>query len=415
MSAWAGIAALEGDRTARESLQLAEAALQAAAERGHDDVVVLDDVSVTSSAQRARLTGEVARAVERGELEVVFQPDVTLADGRLTGIEALVRWRRPRGFAAATDTFVQLAEEVGAVQAVDAWVMEESLRALCRWRGQPGGDELELGLNVSALSLTPRLPDDLADCCARNGVPPGRVRIEVTETALADEHLARTVLAGVRNHGFRVALDDFGTGYATLARLNQMPVDVLKLDRSFLPSITDDEQARALVSLVLGLAELLGMDVVAEGVESQEQRDVLVALGCRRAQGYFFSPRRARRRSPECSRRVGCSARRTTRGCRSETGPRQAGVPSTRSSSSCDNRSQGPSPAGGAGRGRPGPRGRRHPHRRRRGRARPGRAAPSRGSTPPWRRPPRGRRRARAPTEVRHGPEVPELGPDQRT
>ena len=137
----------------------------------------------------------MARAVERGELEVVFQPDVTLADGRLTGIEALVRWRRPRGFAAATDTFVQLAEEVGAVQAVDAWVMEESLRALCRWRGQPGGDELELGLNVSALSLTPRLPDDLADCCARNGVPPGRVRIEVTETALADEHLARTVLA----------------------------------------------------------------------------------------------------------------------------------------------------------------------------------------------------------------------------
>jgi EAL domain-containing protein (putative c-di-GMP-specific phosphodiesterase class I)/GGDEF domain-containing protein len=289
VTAWAGVAALGGDRTARESLQLAEAALQAAAERGHDDVVVLDDVSVSSSAQRARLTGEVARAVERGELEVVFQPDVTLADGRLTGIEALVRWRRPRGFAAATDTFVQLAEEVGAVQAVDAWVMEESLRALGRWRGQPGGDELELGLNVSVLSLTAQLPDDLVGCCVRHGVPPGRVRIEVTETALADEHLARTVLAAVKDHGFRVALDDFGTGYATLARLHQMPVDVLKLDRSFLPSITDDEQARALVSLVLGLAELLGMEVVAEGVESREQRDVLVGLGCRRAQGYLFS------------------------------------------------------------------------------------------------------------------------------
>jgi EAL domain-containing protein (putative c-di-GMP-specific phosphodiesterase class I)/GGDEF domain-containing protein len=289
ISAWAGVAALDGDRSARESLQLAEAALQAAAERGHDHVVVLDDVSVTNSAQRARLTSEVTRAVERGELEVAFQPDVTLADGRLTGVEALVRWRRPRGFAAATDTFVQLAEEVGAVQAVDAWVMEESLRALGRWRAQPGGDELELGLNVSALSLTTRLPDDLADCCARHGVPPESVRIEVTETALADAHLARTVLAAVKDHGFRVALDDFGTGYATLARLHQMPVDVLKLDRSFLPSITDDEQARALVSLVLGLAELLGMDVVAEGVESPEQRDVLVDLGCRRAQGYLYS------------------------------------------------------------------------------------------------------------------------------
>jgi EAL domain-containing protein (putative c-di-GMP-specific phosphodiesterase class I) len=214
---------------------------------------------------------------------------VTLADGRLTGVEALVRWRRPRGFAAATDTFVQLAEEVGAVQAVDRWVMEESLRALGRWRAQPGGDDLELGLNVSALSLTTRLPDELTACCARHGVPAGRVRIEITETALADEHLAGTVLGAVRDRGFRVALDDFGTGYATLARLHRMPIDVLKLDRSFLPSVTDDEQARALVSLVLGLAELLGMDVVAEGVETRAQRDVLVALGCRRAQGYLFS------------------------------------------------------------------------------------------------------------------------------
>jgi EAL domain-containing protein (putative c-di-GMP-specific phosphodiesterase class I)/GGDEF domain-containing protein len=289
VTAWAGVAPLDGHRSARESLQLAEAALQAAAERASDRVVVLDHVSVTSSAQRTRLTGEVARAVERGELEVAFQPDVTLADGRLTGVEALVRWRRPRGFAAATDTFVQLAEEVGAVQSVDAWVMEESLRALGRWRTQSGGGELELGLNVSALSLTARLPDELAACCARHDVPPDRVRIEVTETALADEHLATSVLGAVKERGFRVALDDFGTGYATLARLQRMPVDVLKLDRSFLPSITDDEQARALVSLVLGLAELLGMDVVAEGVESQAQRDVLVALGCRRAQGYLFS------------------------------------------------------------------------------------------------------------------------------
>jgi EAL domain-containing protein (putative c-di-GMP-specific phosphodiesterase class I) len=236
-----------------------------------------------------QLQSDLRHALEAGQLFLVYQPQADLRDGRLTGVEALVRWRRPRGFAAATDTFVQLAEEVGAVQAVDAWVMEASLRALGRWRAQPGGDELELGLNVSALSLTTRLPDELAECCARHGVPPGRVRIEVTETALGDEHLARTVLADVKDRGFRVALDDFGTGYATLARLHQMPVDVLKLDRSFLPSITDDDHARALVSLVLGLAELLGMDVVAEGVESPAQRDVLVALGCRRAQGYLYS------------------------------------------------------------------------------------------------------------------------------
>ncbi len=290
----AGVAALEPERGARAALQRAEAALQAAAElqsagRGHGQVVVLDQLSVTSSAQRARLSDDVARAVERGELEVAFQPDVRLSDGRLTGVEALVRWRRRRGFAAPTDVFVQLAEEVGAVQGVDAWVMEEALRAFGGWRADHAAHDLELGLNVSALSLSPDLAERLVRACERHGVPPAAVRIEVTETSLADEGMARTVLADVKARGFRVALDDFGTGYATLARLHRLPVDVLKLDRSFLPAITEDEQARALVSLVLGLADALGMDVVAEGVETRAQRDVLVALGCRRAQGYLWS------------------------------------------------------------------------------------------------------------------------------
>ncbi|MGZ4602681.1 MAG: EAL domain-containing protein [Kineosporiaceae bacterium] len=289
VGAWAGVAPLDAERGARASFQRAEAALQAAAERGRERVVVLDNLSVRTSAQRARLTGEVAHAVERGELEVVFQPDVTLADGRLRGVEALVRWRRRRGFATATDTFVQLAEEIGAVQAIDAWVMEESLRALGEWRTRHGAADLELGLNVSALTLAPDLPDRLVEACARHGVPPGAVRVEVTETALAEEDLAHSVLGAVKARGCRVALDDFGTGHATLARLHRLPIDVLKLDRSFLPSITDDEQARALVSLVLGLAELLHMDVVAEGVESWAQRDVLLGLGCRRAQGYLYS------------------------------------------------------------------------------------------------------------------------------
>jgi len=289
LGAWAGVAPLDGERGAKASLQRAEAALQAAAERGRERVVVLDNLTVRTSAQRARLSGEVAHAVQRGELEVVFQPDVALDDGRLTGVEALVRWRRRRGFATATDTFVRLAEETGAVQAVDAWVMDQSLRALGAWRARYGAEDLELGLNVSALSLDPELPARLVDGCARYGVPPRAVRLEVTETALGTEGLAHDVLGKVRERGCRVALDDFGTGYASLARLQRLPIDVLKLDRSFLPSITDDEQARALVSLVVALADLLHMDVVAEGVESWAQRDVLVDLGCRRAQGYLYA------------------------------------------------------------------------------------------------------------------------------
>lgn len=289
LTAWAGVAQLGPDRTARETMRLAATALHAAIERRRQPVVVLDDLSVSTSVERTRLIGDVVGAIDRGELEVVFQPDVTLPDGRLTGVEALVRWRRPEGFAAATDLFVQLAEEAGAVQAVDAWVMEESLAQLGEWRRDHPDIELELALNVSALSLTEDLPDRLFEACLRHDIPPWYVRLEVTETALADDSSAPRVLRRIRSRGCRVALDDFGTGYATLSRLHRLPVDVVKLDRSFLPPITENAASQALVSLVLGLAGPLRVEVVVEGVETPQQRDVLIDLGCRRAQGFLFA------------------------------------------------------------------------------------------------------------------------------
>jgi len=244
---------------------------------------------MTSVAERARLAGEVVAAVEGGELEVVFQPDVDLPSGRLAGVEALVRWRRRAGYLAATDLFVQLAEESGAVREVDSWVLEESLRQLGGWRRAGTADRLELGVNVSALSLTQDLPSRLKQACERHGVPPELVRLEVTETALGDDGDAAWVLRAVRGLGFRVALDDFGTGYASLSRLHRLPIDVLKLDRSFLHTLTEDTASRALVSLVLGLAEPMRVEVLVEGVETEAQRDLLVELGCRRAQGFLFS------------------------------------------------------------------------------------------------------------------------------
>lgn len=289
LTAWAGVAQFEPDRTARETLRLAATALHSAIERRHQPVVVLDELSMSTSAERARLAGEVVAAIGRDELEVVFQPDVALPGGHLVGVEALVRWRRPEGFAAATDLFVQLAEEAGAVQAVDAWVMEESLRQLGEWRRDHPDADLELALNVSPLSLTEDLPDRLFESCLRHDVPPWHVRLEVTETALADESCAPEVLRRIRSRGCRVALDDFGTGYATLSRLHRLPVDVVKLDRCFLTPLTEDVASQALVSLVLGLAGPLRVEVVVEGVETPQQRDVLIDLGCRRAQGFLFA------------------------------------------------------------------------------------------------------------------------------
>ncbi|HET9654036.1 MAG TPA: EAL domain-containing protein [Kineosporiaceae bacterium] len=289
VTAWAGVAQLEPGRPARETLHLAATALHTAIERHHQPVVVLDDLSVATTAQRARLVGEVAGAIDRGELEVVFQPDVRLPDGRLSGVEALVRWRRPEGFATATDLFVRLAEEAGAVQAVDAWVMEESLGRLGAWLHEHPDCDLELALNISPLSLTEDLPDRLFEACLRHDVPPWHLRLEVTESALADDSTAPGVLRRLRSRGCRVALDDFGTGYASLSRLHRLPVDVVKLDRSFLSPITEDEAGRSLVSLVLGLAGPLRVEVVVEGVETPQQRDLLIDLGCRRAQGFLFA------------------------------------------------------------------------------------------------------------------------------
>jgi len=285
----AGVAPLGRLGDPREALRRATTAAQAARETGRGEVVVYDGLAMTSAAERVRLVGEVIAAVERGDLEVVYQPDVDLPSGRLAGVEALVRWRRREGYVAGTDLFVRLAEETGTVQAVDTWVMEQSLFHFGQWRRGPAADHLELGLNVSALSLTDDLAARLTEACDRNDVPPSRVRLEVTETALGDEGDAASVLQQVRAGGFRVALDDFGTGWASLSRLRDLPVDMLKLDRSFLPVRCDDTASRALVSLVLGLAEPMRIEVLVEGVETTAQRDLLVQLKCQRAQGFLFS------------------------------------------------------------------------------------------------------------------------------
>jgi EAL domain-containing protein (putative c-di-GMP-specific phosphodiesterase class I)/GGDEF domain-containing protein len=285
-----GLAAVEPPVGAHEALRHAGVAAQTSRERGEAQIVVSDGLSIRTAADRERLISDVVAAVERSELEVVYQPDVHPAHGTLQGMEALVRWRRQDGLSISTDDFVLIAEEAGTVAAIDDWVMRASLAQLGIWRRELGATDLELGINVSALSLTSDLPRRLDDECRRHAIPPGLIRLEVTETALGDDGRAVAVLREARALGFRIALDDFGTGYASLSRLRTLPVDVIKLDRSFLASIAEDSATQTLVGMILGLAEPLHLDVVVEGVETKAQRDVLVELGCQRAQGFLFSP-----------------------------------------------------------------------------------------------------------------------------
>ena len=285
-----GMAPVQHQLDVSNALRLAEVAAQTSREQGRAGIVRADASAGRTAADQARLGAEVLAAVERGELDVVYQPDVDPADGAVRGLEALVRWHRREGYAVATEDFVRTAEGVGAVAGIDEWVMRTALTQLGLWRREFGITTVELGINVSVRSLTADLPGRLDAECRRNDVPPGLIRLEVTETALGDDSEAISVLREARARGFRVALDDFGTGYASLSRLRQLPVDVIKLDRSFLGSLADDTATQTLVAMVLGLAEPLHLDVVVEGVETEAQRDVLVRLGCERAQGFLFAP-----------------------------------------------------------------------------------------------------------------------------
>jgi EAL domain-containing protein (putative c-di-GMP-specific phosphodiesterase class I)/GGDEF domain-containing protein len=284
-----GVAELEPGHDPRKSLRRASIAAQAAEEHGIDDVLVLDPLTASTTTQRVRLAGRVVDAADRDELDLFFQPDVRLPDGRLLGVEALVRWRPREGQTTATELFVHLAEETGTVAAVDRWMMEHALAEVGSWRRRSPAVDMEVALNLSPASLTTDLPDRIAEACARHGVPPHRLRLEITENMLDDDNRARKVLWEARELGCRVALDDFGTGHATLSRLRRLPVDVIKLDRSFLHSVSDDRGSRALVELMVGLAGPLDLEVMAEGVETAAQRDTLIDLGCRRAQGYLFA------------------------------------------------------------------------------------------------------------------------------
>jgi EAL domain-containing protein (putative c-di-GMP-specific phosphodiesterase class I) len=230
---------------------------------------------------------ELRRALDRGEMEVEFQPHVSLVDGRLEGFEALVRWRHPgRGLLLPAD-FVPLAEETGLIDRVGEYVLEAACRAGAGWPN--GGATPFIAVNLSVHELE---RDDLeqvvADTLERTGLEPHRLVLEVTETGIV-QHPASgaAALAALRGHGVRVALDDFGTGYSALSKLAALPVDAIKLARAFVEDL-EREETRVIVGSLVDLAQKLGLVTVAEGVETVAQAETLAALGCEVAQGYLF-------------------------------------------------------------------------------------------------------------------------------
>ncbi len=268
-------------------LQHADVAMYVAKET-HAGTAVYDSEQDENDAARLALAGELRRAIEAEELVLHFQPKADLKTGRIVGVEALVRWQHPEhGFIPPSD-FVPIAERTGLIKPLSRYVVASALRQCARWKAE--GIDLHVAVNLTIPDLLDLdLPDRIAGLLAETGVRPGQLELEVTEsTILADPFRVRQVLNRLNEMGLRLAIDDFGTGYSSLAYLKRLPVQTLKIDRSFVMEMCDDASDATIVRSTIDLGRNLGLDIVAEGVESQEILDALRDYGCTFAQGYFI-------------------------------------------------------------------------------------------------------------------------------
>jgi diguanylate cyclase (GGDEF)-like protein len=241
------------------------------------------------SPARLSLLGELRRAIDADELVLHYQPKVSLEGGRVTGVEALVRWQHPRHGLLQPDQFVPLAERTGTIAHLTRWVLDAALRQCREWRAVH--PRLTVAVNLAAANvLDVGLPAMVEERLRAHGLPGGALECEVSEhTVMSDPQRVSDVLAGLRALGVRLSLDDFGTGQASLAYLKRLPLDEVKIDRAFVTSMAHDDGDAVIVRSTIDLARNLGLDVVAEGVETEDVLQALVGLRCGSAQGFYLS------------------------------------------------------------------------------------------------------------------------------
>jgi diguanylate cyclase (GGDEF)-like protein/PAS domain S-box-containing protein len=276
---------------AAELLRNGELAMYAAKTAGRSRVEVFVPSMLAPATERLDLDQDLRHAVERGELFLLFQPIVGVESEAIVGCEALVRWHHPTRGLVLPDAFIPLAEEIGVISDIDAWVLRAACSQVAEWRAA-GLPDLLLAVNTSGRDLGQgELVDRVSAALLETRLPRDRLEIEVTETSAVSQPVAAlNELRHLRRAGITVAIDDFGTGYSSLSKLATFPVDRLKIDRSFLRDIKHQEDESPLVAAMIALAHRLGLQVTAEGVETQEQLAFLRRSGCDLVQGYLFSP-----------------------------------------------------------------------------------------------------------------------------
>jgi diguanylate cyclase (GGDEF)-like protein len=288
-----GLAVARCGDTPEGLIRDADAAMYRAKARGRGRYELFDQAMRERVSERLRIETALRKALADGGLELHFQPIVALGDHSIVGAEALLRWNDPeRGWIPPGD-FIPIAEESGLIVPMGDWVIEEAARLARDWPApRPGEPQPQVAVNLSARQVgNPGFPERLAEALERTGLAPERLSLEITETVLMEEAEApMEAVRALKRLGVRLVLDDFGTGYSSLSYLNRLPIDVLKLDRSFIAPLREEGDATAaIVYGVVTMAEALGMTVVAEGVEEHAHVEKLRALGCDFAQGFLFA------------------------------------------------------------------------------------------------------------------------------
>ncbi|HVB07189.1 MAG TPA: PAS domain S-box protein [Acidimicrobiales bacterium] len=287
-----GVVLVTGDTTVDEALRDADAAMYRAKERGGARVELFNPELRRAVSQRFDLERALAFAIERNEFRVVYQPIVSLEDGHLVGTEALVRWEQPQWGLLHPAEFIPAAEETGHIAAIGAFVLREALSQVMRWReGLPGSEGLWVSVNLSSRQLALADPVELSAFALREAdAPPDALRLELTESAvMEDVDAAISLLRQLRLLGIKIAIDDFGTGHSSLSYLSRLPISSLKIDHSFVWALGPALEDSAIVRAIISLADTLSIEPCAEGVETEEQRQVLSELGCNLAQGFLFA------------------------------------------------------------------------------------------------------------------------------
>ncbi len=282
-----------GDDTvsdAEELIRHAQFAMKRAKKSGRTEIY--QTLALDLARQQFSIETELRRAIDNGGLSLSFQPICDLATGRITSFEALARWTTENGIVIPPNDFIPVAEESGLIVPLGRWAMHEAARTIAQWDAAAGEDcGVNVAVNLSAIQLQrDQIAPMVEAALAANGVDGRRITLELTESALVTDpdHIARTMHA-LKALGTTLAMDDFGTGYSNLAYLQKLPIDVLKIDRSFVTGMLADRDKIAIVRAILSLAQALGMRTTAEGVETNELEQTLAALGCTYGQGYLYA------------------------------------------------------------------------------------------------------------------------------